>query len=96
MPKEIRDSEQFQKLISKAQELRVVRFADFVKLKIRTPDYLYTYKTNRDEADDILKGVKDIEVIEFTKAVEEKKADVGKEEPITPETKAPVKKKKSK
>jgi Ribosomal L38e protein family len=82
MPKELRDSEQFQKLLPKAVELRVVRQKEFVKLKLRTPDYLYTYKTNEDEADDILKNAKEIEVVDFGRVKEkeepEEKADDSK------------------
>jgi len=66
MPREIKSSDQFQKLIPTAQEIRVVRSPEAVKLKLRTPELLYTYKTSSSEADDILKGVKDIEVIELT------------------------------
>lgn len=73
MPKEIKSSEQFQKLMSKASEIRVVRNEDAVKLKLRTPDFLYTYKTSSSEADDILKGVKDLAVVELTPVTEKKK-----------------------
>jgi len=79
MPKELKDSEQFQKFMPKAVELRVVRQKEFVKLKLRTPDFLYTYKTSEDEADDILKNAKEIEVVDFSRAKEneepEEKAD---------------------
>ena len=73
MPKELKDSEQFQKLMPKAVELRVVRQKDFVKLKLRTPDFLYTYKTNEDEADDIIKNAKELEVVDFSRAKENEK-----------------------
>lgn len=65
MPKELKSSEQFEKLLPRALELRVVRDKDFVKLKLRTPEFLYTFKTNEEEADDIIKNAKEIEVIEF-------------------------------
>lgn len=83
MPKELKSSEQFQELMPKAVELRVVRGKDTVKLKLRTPEVLYTYKTNEDEADDIIKSVKEIEVIDYSrtkeKSSEEKKSeDTGK------------------
>ena len=65
MPKELKSSEQFEKLLPRAVELRVVRDKDFVKLKLRTPEFLYTFKTNEEEADDIIKNAKEIEVIEF-------------------------------
>ncbi len=80
MPRQIQSSEQFQKLLPKAQELRVVRTADFVKLKLRMPDLLYTYKTNEDEAEDLIKSAKYIEVIEYT-PVEEKKKEKESESP---------------
>lgn len=80
MPKELRTSEQFQKLIPKALELRVVREKESVKLKLRTSDYLYTFRTNEDEADDIIKAAKDLEVIEISpkkekESKEDKKSD---------------------
>jgi hypothetical protein len=78
MPREIRSSEQFQSLMSKAIELRVVRKDNAVKLKLRTPDYLYTFKTNEDEADDLIKNAKELEVVEFGQVKE--KAE-KKEEP---------------
>jgi len=65
LPKELKSSEQFEKLLPRALELRVVRDKDFVKLKLRTPEFLYTFKTNEEEADDIIKNAKEIEVIEF-------------------------------
>ena len=78
MPREIRSSEQFQTLMSKAVELRVVRKGDAVKLKLRTPDYLYTYRTTEDEADDLIRNAKEIEVVEFNQASEKPEK---KEEP---------------
>lgn len=79
MPKEIRNSAQFEGLMSKAVELRVVRQEnDVVKLKLRTPDYLYTFKTTEDDADDLIKNAKELEVVEFTPVKE--KAD-KKEQP---------------
>ena len=57
---------------------------DSVKIKVRTPDYLYTYKTNEDEATDLLKSAKDIEIIEYgsakgKKASEEKETSENEE-----------------
>jgi hypothetical protein len=78
MPREIRSSEQFQSLMSKAIELRVVQKDNAVKLKLRTPDYLYTFKTNEDEADDLIKNAKELEIVEFGQIKE--KAE-KKEEP---------------
>jgi len=65
MPKQIQTTEEFEKLLTKALQLRVVRLDEFVKLKLRTPDFLYTYKTTSDEANDLIKSAKDIEVMEF-------------------------------
>jgi Ribosomal L38e protein family len=72
MPKQIRSAEQFQKLAPNADECRVVSNESGVKLKLRLSRQLYTYKTNTDEAEDLIKGLKDVEVIEFTPKVEEK------------------------
>jgi hypothetical protein len=80
MPKQLHDADQFEKLMPKALELRVFREKEFVKLKLRTPDFLYTLKTNEDEAAGIIKNVKDLEVIEINpkrekETKEEKKPD---------------------
>jgi len=80
MPKQIHDAEQFKKLMPKGLELRVVREKESVKLKLRTPEYLYTLKTNKVEAEGIIKNAKDLEVIEISpkkekETKEEKKSD---------------------
>jgi len=97
MPRQIQSTEQFEKLLSKAQQLRVVREDDFVKLKLRTPDFLYTYKTNPDEAEGLIKSAKDIEVVEFSSQKEKKQTEASKkkeaEKPA--ETKPQKRKKKS-
>lgn len=66
-------------MLPKAHELRVVRSSEYVKLKLRMPDLLYTYKTNVDEADDLIKSAKDIEVVEFNPIDEKKKSSESKE-----------------
>jgi hypothetical protein len=66
LPKELKSSEQFQKLMPSAVELRVVRDKESVKLKLRTPNVLYTFKTNEEEAENLIKNAKEIEVIEYT------------------------------
>jgi hypothetical protein len=66
----LRSAEQFQKLMPRAVELRVVREKESVKLKLRTPTVLYTFRTNEEDAEDIIKGAKEIEVIEYTPAKE--------------------------
>jgi hypothetical protein len=58
MPKEIRNKEQFEKLIESATEVRVVRDGDDAKVKLRTKSALYTFKTTSKEADALVKGTK--------------------------------------
>jgi len=59
MPLEIRSKEDVERLIEKATEIRVVRGRDdVVKVKLRTPDALYTYKTTAAEAEALTKGLK--------------------------------------
>ena len=72
MPKELHNVEQLEKLLPKALELRVVRAESDVKLKLRTPEYLYTLKTNEQAVQDILKNAKDLQVIEIGQKKEEK------------------------
>jgi hypothetical protein len=79
MPKELHDAEQFEKLLSKGIELRVVRGNKSVKLKLRTPEYLYTLKTTEETAEDIIKGAKDLALMEIGKKVE-KEAQTKPEE----------------
>ncbi len=79
MPKSITNVEQFEQLKSGASECRVVRSNKSVKLKLRTRNYLYTYVTNPDEAEDLIKGLKNVEVIEFTAAKKRDKGDEKKE-----------------
>jgi hypothetical protein len=64
MPKEIKDKEQFQKLLESASEVRVSRHGDDAKLKVRTREALYTFRTTGAEADAIIKGTK-ATVVEF-------------------------------
>ncbi len=73
MPKQITSAEQFEELLPKATECRVLRNEDRVKLKLRTPSYLYTFVTNEDVAEDLLKRLKDIEIVDFTPERKEKK-----------------------
>lgn len=94
MPREIKSSEQFEKLMPKALQLRVVREKEFVKLKLRTPDFLYTYKTNEDDADDIIKNAKEIEVVEYGKAKEKSSDEKKKQEQVGNEQVPATKKKK--
>lgn len=58
MPKEIKDITQFLELASKANECRVKRVKDVVKLKLRTPRLLYTLKLDPENAEAIIKQIK--------------------------------------
>jgi hypothetical protein len=80
MPRLITSAEQFEQIKSRASECRVVRSEEGVKLKLRTPTFLYTYITNSDEAEDLLKRLKDIEVIEFAAAKKEDQEGAKKKE----------------
>lgn len=64
MPAEIKSREEFMKLLPLAKECRVVRRKNYVKLKLRLSRRLYTYKTNKEEADELLKSVK-CRIVEF-------------------------------
>ena len=63
MPVEVSDIEEFVRISERAEECRVKRREDIVKLKLRTPRKLYTIKLGADQAADVLKRVK-CEVIE--------------------------------
>jgi hypothetical protein len=64
MPRELKSMEEFEKLLEKATEVRVVRTGDDAKVKLRIKDSLYTFKTTSDEADSLVKGIK-IPVVEY-------------------------------
>ncbi len=64
MPKEIANSDEFAKLLEAATEVRVVRSGDSAKVKIRTRETLYTFKTTTEEADSLVKSAK-VPVQEF-------------------------------
>jgi hypothetical protein len=64
VPRELRTKEEFQKLLGSAVEVRVSRRGDEAKVKLRTPEALYTFKTTSDEADSLVKGTK-APVVEF-------------------------------
>ncbi|MDG6986606.1 MAG: hypothetical protein JRN71_02455 [Nitrososphaerota archaeon] len=57
MPKEITGKDQFEKLLGDATEVRVSREGDQAKVKLRTRDTLYTFKTTSEEADALVKGI---------------------------------------
>ena len=58
MPREVKAKDEFQKLLQTATEVRVSRRGDQAKVKLRTKDALYTFKTTSEEADSLVKGVK--------------------------------------
>jgi len=64
MPKEIKDKEEFAKLLETATEVRVSRRGDEAKVKARTSDALYTFRTSGADADSLIKGLK-APVVEF-------------------------------
>jgi hypothetical protein len=64
MPREITDKAQFEKLFEEATEVRVSRKGDEAKVKLRTKEALYTFRTTGDEADALVKGTK-VPVVEF-------------------------------
>ncbi|MFO7795951.1 MAG: hypothetical protein R6W84_07340 [Promethearchaeia archaeon] len=57
MPKEITDEDTFLDLSERAIHCRVKRVKDTVKLKLRTTKYLYTYKTDPDSAERLLRNI---------------------------------------
>jgi sRNA-binding carbon storage regulator CsrA len=59
MPLEIRSRDEAEKLIEKATQIRVVKGkGDSVKVKMRTPKALYTFRTTEAIADAMTKGLK--------------------------------------
>jgi hypothetical protein len=58
MPHEIQSEEEFLEIVERANECRVKRLPDSVKLKLRTPSYLYTFKTDPGTAERLLAGIK--------------------------------------
>ncbi|MDA4121501.1 MAG: hypothetical protein OK404_03730 [Thaumarchaeota archaeon] len=64
MPRELKTKEAVEKLLDAATELRVSKTGDSAKVKLRTKEALYTFKTTPEEADSIVKGAK-VPVQEF-------------------------------
>ena len=65
MPKEIFKEEEFLNIAkSLAVECRIKKSGDKVKLKLRTPKHLYTYKTETSKAESLLSQI-EIEKIEL-------------------------------
>ena len=64
VPRELKSKEDFEKLLESATEVRVSRRGDDAKVKLRTKEALYTFRTTSEEADALVKGVK-TPVVEF-------------------------------
>lgn len=58
MPREVKTKEEFDKLLEHATEIRVIRDEDSAKIKLRTRDALYTFKTTTEDADAVVKATK--------------------------------------
>jgi len=58
VPKELKSKEEFEKLLKSATEVRVSRDGEEAKIKLRTKEALYTFKTTGAEADSLVKGLK--------------------------------------
>jgi hypothetical protein len=58
MPKEIFDKTEFIALSEQAEECRIKRLDNSVKLKLRKNRYLYTIKLNTQEADELLRELR--------------------------------------
>ena len=58
MPREITSEEEFLAVVPNAIECRVKRLPDVVKLKLRTPRFLYTFKCDPSTAERLLGGLK--------------------------------------
>jgi len=58
MPKELKSKDELQKLLDSATEIRIKREDDQAKIKVRTKEALYTFKTTSADADSLTKGLK--------------------------------------
>ena len=58
MPKQMYDVEKFLELTEEAEECRVKRASEQVKLKLRTKKYLYTIVVEPQKAEEIIQQVK--------------------------------------
>jgi hypothetical protein len=58
MPSEIFDVEKFVAMSAKAKYCQVKRLKETVKLKLRTPNTLYTLKVEPINADEVIKKLK--------------------------------------
>ena len=64
MPSEIKSKDEFDKLLESATEVRVSRQGDDAKVKLRTKEGLFTFKTKSADADAMVKGLK-VPIVEF-------------------------------
>ena len=64
MPVEIKSEEEFVKIAKTANQCRIKKLKDVVKLKLRTPNVLYTFKTTPAKAEELIKGL-EIEKVEL-------------------------------
>lgn len=64
MPRQLFSKDELLRLAKGAEQCRVVRRGDRVKIKIRRSRYLYTYVTNASEADTLLRQI-DVEKVEL-------------------------------
>ena len=59
MPREVFSEEEFLRIAERAEACRVKKLKDgMVKLKLRTPHYLYTFKTESRKAEELVKKLK--------------------------------------
>jgi ferritin-like protein len=58
LPQEVFDVGEFLRLSERAEECRVKRSGDVVKLKLRTPGRLYTIKLAVERAEEVLRALK--------------------------------------
>jgi len=64
VPRELRSKDEFTKFLELATEVRVSRHGDAAKVKLRTKNALYTFRTTTEEADAMVKGMK-VPVVEL-------------------------------
>ena len=64
MPRQVNSADEFKKIIPRASAIKVVNSGENVKLKLRTKNTLYTFVTNKADADAIVKESK-LSVEEF-------------------------------
>ena len=70
MPKQIHNIDKFLELSDDAEECRVMRVKDQVKLKLRTRSYLYTLIVEPQKAEELLQQIK-CQVVEARTGAEE-------------------------